>query len=219
MPTSAQILRTFAGQNPPARNGLEGELAVSLQDAADPRLFVFGGPTTGAAPANKGWVRVNAPSPLDVREWALNGTSVVPHLDANNQALNPTPLVVGPGEFWLVEHHGYVYAFTGGVGTWGAAAIAGATPTTSAMFTRLSPEFEIELKDLDADSQVQAGTPANVGDAYALAAAAPQNFAFSGTVGMAIFEGFIYVLANPAAPTSPGSYINLTPTLLHGGTF
>lgn len=62
MSTPVQVRRRLNGAagSPPEAGMLEGEIAVNAQDGTDPELWFFAGnTTTGTAPANKGWLRLN----------------------------------------------------------------------------------------------------------------------------------------------------------------
>lgn len=198
MASIIKILRRFqapAGA-PPEAGRQEGELFANLQGTR-PELWVFGGnSTSGTAPANKGWMRINDDPTIAVVSKSIAGTAN-PAADGNAQAAatNVWPWVVNAGEVPIVTHNGTSYAFTGGVGSWGTT--SGGTALTAGMFTALgAAPGAPEVYDWSARGE------ADLGAAYT---AAGVTFG-TGLVVVQWKDGQTYVLTNPAAPGTAASY-------------
>jgi hypothetical protein len=181
----------------------EGELAVDASGAGTPRLYFFGGnTTTGAAPANKGWMELNPAPSISVVSKTIGGAGS-PAADGNSAAAlaGAWPWTVNAGEVPIVTHNGIAYAFTGGPGNWGTT--SGGTALTAGMFTSLgAAPADPEYFDLSAHNAL-----ADVGAAWAAAG----NTAASSVV-FALWKGGVHILTNTAAPGTGANWRKISET-------
>ena len=190
---------TGAAGSPGNAGFFEGELFVNMQDATSPELWAFGGhPTTGTAPANKGWMRLNPDPNISVVSKTIAGTTD-PAADGNTAAAaaGAWPWVVTAGQVPIVTHDGTAYAFTGGAGSWGTT--SGGTALTAGMFTPLGASAGApQVIDLTPQNPP---TSADIGAAYT-AVGTPAT----GSPTLASWNGEIHLLTNPAAPGTAASW-------------
>lgn len=208
MSSIVQILRSFTSStSPTGTNWKEGQLAAGLQDGNKPTLWVWGGdPTTGTAPANKGWIRLNsggvssgttAPAgPANGDTWV--DTSVTPPLvkvyDGTNwQPVGVTASATSPanpfqGQLWVDT--------TGGAGS--------AEPKVWDGTAWQNVRTAIQQQSLDLTAQTGA---ADIGAAY-VAAGTP---AITGNIVIATWgsPAQAYILSNTAAPQTAASWTSL----------
>lgn len=209
--TPIQIKRRFEGAGgPPQEGGMrEGELAVNVALTVPELWFFAGSRSEGVAPANKGWLRLNPTTSVEVSRWKIGGTARVDQ-DANDRTQSPMPFIVEPGELPIVVHNGQAYVFTGGTGAWGDPMIGHTppvTPVTAAMFTPLGNTFTLGFKDFDLDPRVTAAAPADVGAAYV--AAAGGGFAYTHTFEVVQFGGEQFFVVDQTTPDNMNSYLRV----------
>lgn len=209
MPSIFQIKRRLTGAAgaPPEAGAREGEIAINAGAAGTPEVWAFfGNSTTGIAPANRGWLRLNPAPALTVTSKSIAGTTN-PWTDGNNAATSAGnwPWVVTSDQVPIVQHDGSAYMFTGGAGSWGTT--SGGTALTAAMFVSLGQSISSpQHVDFDANAQVQAGSPATIGQAYTLYAAPPGNGRLTGTPTLVTWGRQVWLLTDPANPNLAASY-------------
>ena len=188
MASILQIKRRLTGAaGSPAEGGsYEGEFAVNIQDATAPELWVFGGnTTTGTAPSNKGWIRLNPPGVAPrVRGLGMGGDQGSIQATFNNDGIN-----VAPGDIVIYTYQGNAYVYGGPTGAPVTTAAAG--DFTSLGSAPSAPQFE--------DLTGQAG--ADIGAAWA----ASGKTAGTGAV-FASWGGETYILTVPSAPGTGSSW-------------